>query len=568
MGLRETIKKEWKFVIITALIIVIITSLPHIFGYLNAKNKYYTAIQALNPHDPFVYYSYIQQAKDGHWLFKDLYTSEPQQRMIFNPLWLWVGLFGKIFSLSNVLAFQLSRIILILVFIVLAYLFISYFFENRQKRKVCLILLIFSSGLGAWMEPLLRARIPDLLKIGYLYLPPDIWVAESNTFLTLYNTPHFIASLSLIILIFSLMLLSFKNGKIKYSIFAGVAALALFFFHPYHLPLIFLVLGIYILVIFIKNKRIIWQWIKYYLILLLFSLPAILYHFRMLDSDPLGRQRAIQNLCITPPLWLVLAGYGFLIIFAPAGIYFLLKNKKLDDKYIFIITWLIVQFLIIYFPINFQRRFIEGLHVPLVVLTTIGLSSLYRCLQKKLPSKLSFFLNNKTLAVILFVILFCTSNLCILTSDLTLYYKFSRLPESPIFSIYPSKETMESIKWLKENTSENSIILANTPSLNELVPAFSGRIVYIGHWGETLFLKEKLEKFSWFLTGEEDDIEKYKFLQKNRIDYLFWSKENGYTNYLVDSNEKKLGFKKFIPEKKDYLERIFEKGKIAIYRVN
>ena len=58
------------------------------------------------------------------------------------------------------------------------------------------------------------------------------------------------------------------------------------------------------------------------------------------------------------------------------------------------------------------------------------------------------------------------------------------------------------------------------------------------------------------------------FLKKNRIDYLFWSKENGYTNYLVDSNEKKLGFKKFIPEKKDYLERIFEKGKIAIYRVN
>src|SRR3989339_80793 len=131
--LLETISKdEWRFVFWLAIILVILTGIPYLFAYLMTKDgMVYNGIHALSPGDVAVYYSYINQIKDGHYFFKDLFTSEPQSLATFNVWWFLVGWLARFFNLSVVFAFQLSRLLMIPVLVITAYLFISYFFIEK-----------------------------------------------------------------------------------------------------------------------------------------------------------------------------------------------------------------------------------------------------------------------------------------------------------------------------------------------------------------------------------------------------------------------------------------------------
>src|SRR3989339_1890771 len=117
--------RQWRFVFGLALATAIITSVPYIYGYLSApQNAVYTGIHHLAPGDTNAYLSMIEQVKQGHGVFLNLFTSEPQARVYTNPLYLIIGGLAKIFSLPNLLALHLARVIGIFFFIPVAYLLI------------------------------------------------------------------------------------------------------------------------------------------------------------------------------------------------------------------------------------------------------------------------------------------------------------------------------------------------------------------------------------------------------------------------------------------------------------
>ncbi|MFH1187472.1 MAG: hypothetical protein V1688_01265, partial [bacterium] len=194
-------KKEWKKIFWFSVAAIFITTMPFIYGYLRTPaGKVQSGIHALTPVDLNVYYSYLEQAKQGRTVFVDLFTSEAQTPLIFNIFWLAVGIVGKILKLNSIITFQLARIFLIPIFIITIYIFISYFFSDKTKRQTALIFILFSSGIGAILSPILEKFVYETY--GYYHWPLDMWVPESSTFLTLFHMPHFIASLTLIILIF------------------------------------------------------------------------------------------------------------------------------------------------------------------------------------------------------------------------------------------------------------------------------------------------------------------------------------------------------------------------------
>ena len=106
--------------------------------------------------------------------------------------------------------------------------------------------------------------------------------------------------------------------------------------------------------------------------------------------------------------------------------------------------------------------------------------------------------------------------------------------------------------WLKKNTPEESIILSRYDlQAANLVPAFAVRKTYVGHGVETIDFKKKKQETFWFFETNNHDQKKQAFLKTNKIDYLFFRKEN---------NEI------FQPQKKEYLEEIFENKKVSIYQ--
>lgn len=537
MKIKELIKKitrkEWTFLVIIAVITILITAVPYLYGYLTKpQGSIYTGIHHLTPGDTNVWLSIIEQTKQGHNIFINLYTSENQHRIFINPLWLSVGWMAKIFNLSNLLALNIARSIWIIIFIFIAYLFISYFFDKIFKRKIILLIILFSSGLGVFFNPFLF-NVNNLIEH-----PTDIWVPESITFLTLLHSPHLIASLTLIILIFLLMLLAFENNKFFYSILAGIVAMFLFWFHPFNLPTAFLVIFTYLIFIFVLEKKVNWAKIKHFLILIILSTPSLFYLLWLNKTDYVINRWSAENILPSPSVWMYLIGYGLLLPLTILGFFRILKLP--DKKNIFLAVWFFVSCTLLYIPLNFQRRLSEGLHIPISILAGLAIFYLLDIFKK----------DRKYYIISLFfslglIILLPLTNIQILGQDFYLFHQRKSLP------YYLKNEYIEAFSWIEKNLSENEIILSSF-YMGNFIPAYTGRIVYIGHGPQTIDLPNKEKIVEWFFNNNEGD--KYKFLIDNKINYLFYSQK-----------EKELG--DYNPATKDYLKKVFENQEVAIYKI-
>ena len=339
--LKSISQKEWIFIIITTLIVIILISIPYIYGLIiQPENTHYNPIHGFTSGDKEIYYSYIEQIKQGNFLLKDLYTSEPQTRLTFNIFWWSIGIFAKIFNLSNPLSFFLAQILLTPLLLITIYTFLVLIWQSQIKRKIALLFTTFSSGLGV----LLVIFIKKTLEFSK---PLDLTIAEAFTFTTIMNSPHLMASLMLIVLVFIFIYLAFENRNIKQSIIAGILALILFQFHPYHLPTIYGVSFGYLILYSLKNKQKIFQNLKYFLIMFFISLPSIIYHLIIIKIDPISLGKSYQNICYSPKFTITLISYGLLLIGATIYSWIFIRKKKIKNIKLFLIIWFLIQFTLI-----------------------------------------------------------------------------------------------------------------------------------------------------------------------------------------------------------------------------
>src|SRR6185295_7920784 len=151
---------------------------------------------------------------------------------------------AKAFNLSASVAFHLTRILLIPIFFGVAYTYLAYLFNDVWRRKVALLFLSCSSGLGLIFIYHL-ALYPQNYANGVFNWPMDLWVPDINTFLTLFTSPHFIAASILVLAIFLLISLFVENNKYSYAVWAGIFGLALFSFHPFQVLKMLIIMAIY-----------------------------------------------------------------------------------------------------------------------------------------------------------------------------------------------------------------------------------------------------------------------------------------------------------------------------------
>ncbi|MFH1173415.1 MAG: hypothetical protein V1692_02710, partial [bacterium] len=482
--IKSISKKEWRLVFVLSALMLIIAFLPALTGLIMAPDNFiYNGSHSLNTADYQVYYSYLGQVKSGSFLLKNLYTSEYQEHGMLNIFWLGLGLLGKLLHLSNIITFHLGRLLLIVPSVSLLYIFTAYFLKEVKWRWLAFILLLFSSGWGGFTAVLLES--PGLDKEVTMFQATDLWVPESNIFLTLIHSPHMIASLSLILLIFLCLLLALDNNRYRYSLSAGVLALLLFQFHPYYFPTIFGIWLAYWLIKLIMDKSINWPIIFHGLIMFLVSLPSLAYHFWLVGVDQAIGLRASQNISLTPPFLAVIVGFGLLIPLAILGAVRIIKNKEVKEKInrpFFLFAWALAVPFLIYLPISFQRRLLEGWEFPLVMLTTVALAGL-----ASQPKIKKWRLDFKPLVVIGFLLFFCFTNIFCLARD---FVYLGYQPESVKKYYFISRDEQAALAWLKNNSSPKALVLSQG-FFGRYVPAYANRRVYIGHSQESIFGKSK-----------------------------------------------------------------------------
>ncbi|HUT22463.1 MAG TPA: hypothetical protein VMX18_03655 [Candidatus Bipolaricaulota bacterium] len=520
-------KKDWLCLSIISLVLIAIVSITYIFGLTSSDADHiFNGRRATSPGDTSVYFSYINQAKQGDGFFINQFTSEKDELKVFNIFWLMAGKFAAVFRLSAPATMLALKILLAPIFVLFCYVFLSLFFENKRVKRLALILISFSSGVGLWFG-FLNGEQNTFLKA-----PIDLWVTESNFFTSFLHSPHFILAWTLLLIVFSFFILAVRNNNWKQSFLAGLTALFLFQFHPYNFLTVYAVcLTFTIYEIFLKKT---WRPSVHFLLLTVVSVPSVIYHFFTL-SDTLIAARSAQNITLTPPLIYVALGFGIFFPLAIWGVWKIFKNN-MEDKYIFLVIWLLVGLLLIYFPgFQFQRRLLLGLQIPIIMLAFIGLGNFVEKTADKIKrSKLS-----AMIAVYLAMIFILPTSFYHLASDFLYYFN-----HEPLF--YQTSEQKKIIEAIEaDNGPVNIIICEDIPFANTL-PIYLPNKIFLAHLHETTFFENKKSLQANFFNQAMTPLDAENFIRNNFIEYVISKKPLPY----------------------NFLEPIIGGEKYFLYRVN
>ncbi len=543
-------KSEWHFIWWLSGVVIIITSVPYLLGYFfTPEGSFYNGLHALSPGDIPVYYSYLRQIKLGNFLLYDFFTSEPQTMGTLNVWWLLVGLLAKWFNLSLPIIFQLSRILMIPVLVITAYIFFSYFFISQQVRRLAIIFLSFSAGIGASLAPFLQTSNPTRDALAW---PIDLWITEATTFTALYHSSHMIASLTLMLIILLLIYLGLNQLKFIFAIVCGLVSLIYFNFHPYYLPVIYGVLLLYLFFLTLKQRKIIWQQVTWSLIVIVISIPSAWYHIWLIASDPVIFLRAMQNVTPLSPWFYVLVGYGWLWVGLLFSLLIRIKKRKITQPYLFMISWLLVNLTLLILPLPFSSRYTQGLQVILVYFTIDALVYVYHYGQVNFNGWWQKYIHkNFVLLGILFILFFAMSTIFHLVRD---SYYFTAQPNNTAKIFYLPNDLERAFYWLDQQPDEQIVLAADIPA--KFIPGYAGQIAYVAHNHETIFYYPKALFTRWFYADNDfkNDEKKHAWLQREKIDYIIYS-----------PYEKELG--DFQPQEKDYLQPVFSSGETTVYQV-
>ncbi|MBZ0274697.1 MAG: hypothetical protein K8I60_01050, partial [Anaerolineae bacterium] len=178
--------REWWWVIIFALGIVLLTSAPYWLGWASHQGDTAFSGFLIGAEDGSSYVGKMRLGAEGRLDFYLFYTAEEHASapLLFLPYLLPGYLAGRIVSptdpaLTGLLIgiYHLLRIVFDVLLIVVLYRFIAVFLRPPRLRFLALLLATFGGGFG-W-----------LLLVGG-ESPPEWFIPEGFSFLILFSLPH------------------------------------------------------------------------------------------------------------------------------------------------------------------------------------------------------------------------------------------------------------------------------------------------------------------------------------------------------------------------------------------
>lgn len=528
-------EKIWVFKI--SALVMALTLLPYLLGYaLSAKDRQYIGLSSANSADYNTYLAWMKQAQEGHFLFKLKYTTEPHASVVFHPLFLALGFLSRGTGLPLILISHGARLVFGLLLLNAAYHFIAYFLPERAHRRTAFFLVCFSSGLGgfylvgwvikkflttcalyerAFSWSCFHRMSLSSLALGDEELPIDLWVPESVTFWSLYGMFLFPASQLFLVRGFLTFLQFAENNRSRHALFAAAYFFFLFFIHPYDALIVYPVLSVYILLLFWKKKTAPSVLSRLPGLTAVFCLPLapVLYHFYVLHRHPLFLQWS-HSPRFSPPFPYIVTGFGLVFLFSLAAAAFIFKQKK-KESFLFLFVWCALVFFLMYLPVSFQRRLVEGAHIPFCALASYGIHSFFELVRRKKEARGKIFDKQKAVRVVLILASFSNISVCI--SDM-------RSLAHAAFPYFLSSEIKQAFHYMDTRTSKNDIVLSSY-AIGNFIPAQSGNTVYLGHYDQTLNAPEKYKDVLQFYGKKTSCVWRHAFLKKQNIRYVFFSSE-------------------------------------------
>jgi hypothetical protein len=535
--------REWAVAVCLALLVLAVTGLPYLAGYLASTPDRVFDGFIIDVEDAHSYLAKMQQGYRGEWRYRILFTPEPHSGVYTYQFYLGLGHLARLAGANLVATYHAARMLFGLVYLLVAYAFVALFLSGPAERRLAYVLFCFSSGLG-WLALLLNGS----WVVGSI-TPVDFWFIEMYSFFTVMLFPHTSLALALLLTTFGLALRYMQGGAWPLAAGAAASAAGLCVIHPFMLPVIVLVPGAYWLLVSLRGRPRLGR-LPGLVAMGIAPLPFVIYQYLALVGDPVFAGWQAQNINLSPGPWHYAIGYGIVLVLAIPGAWWALRRP---EPWPFLPLWLLIILPLLYTSLVFslQRRVIEGVQAPLCILAAVGMTryalpALERSwLAGRLgrlgypPSRLKLLARNLLVAFSL-------------PSTLFLILSASQAAASQAPDMFYSAGEIAAVDWLAVNSTPDDTVLASY-DIGGFIPARIGHRVFMGHWTETVDLESKRATAGRFYGAASDD-EHQEVLRRYGIAYVFYG-----------PRERELGG--FDPAEAGYLVPVFRSRDTTVYRV-
>jgi hypothetical protein len=267
-------------------------------------------------------------------------------------------------------------------------------------------------------------------------------------------------------------------------------------------------------------------------------LPAasLAYNAWLFSSNPVFAAWSAQNLLASPPPGDYLLAYGLLVALAIPGAVGLARagggaqpvtptltlplqgggenragqGNGLSSRRLLLLIWPPLGLLLAYAPVNVQRRLLEGVIVPLSILAALGV---WRLLGERPASGKAAGWRLRQIGLAALIMLCFPSTVLLLAGG-------ALTAARPAWPIYHPADEIEALRWLDQHAPPDSLVLATFESGN-VIPAYAGVRVYVGHGPETLRATLKRQQAQAFFLGGMTNGTRRALLREAGIDYVW-----------------------------------------------
>lgn len=526
-------RQEWVWAATMVSLVVAASTLPYLTGYLFQTVDMRFSGALLDQVDYHSHLAKMWQGYRGEWRYRLLFTPEAHDGAYLQTFYVALGHLARLTGLGLPLTYQVARVVFGFLMLLVIYRFIAHFVAPVRTRRVAFLLATTTSGLG-WLTEVFAPTPPGGVS------PMDFWLLDGFTYLTVLTFPHFCAAIFLLLTIFLLLLKRPEGPRLREGGLAILASLVLGFIHPYALLLADLLPLLYWGIEGLLARRVVWRGLTTVMVMGIAQVPLLAYDLWVFRTQPVFAGWSAQNVTLSPPPCVYLLGYGLLLVLGVVGA--AVWARRGGQGLTFPLLWIGLVAMLAYLPWNLQRRFLEGVQVPLGLLAGVGLAEgLLPRPEGQRPDR------RRWLVLALVIALAAMSNLY-LTAGLTM----AATIHSP--TLFWTADVLAGVDWLGENTSWEKTVLADF-EVGNLISGRIGHRVMLGHWMETMDYEFKRGAVARFFNGVMPDEERLRLLEQYGITYVFYS-----------PHEQALG--DYDPAEADYLTLVFTRHDVSLYRVS
>ncbi len=527
--------REIRPVLILAAAVMAITVVPYAVALHSAGPERVFSGFIWGVDDGNVYLSWIRQASEGRLLLANQYTTDVQNPRFMNLFLSLAGLIAHGSNMAPIVVFHTLRVIGGIFMLGSFYWLVSLLTSDRWVRWSALGLVSLGSGLG-WL-----VVFAEDAGIGTGLRPVDAGVGwqtqpEAVTFLSALLNPLFIISMGLMCLVLGYALLALETRSRPAAALSGVLLLILGNIHSYDIFAIHATLGLWIGLGLLKGRYSLKRALLTYGIIFLIALPAPLWSYWAASQDPSYIAKAMTP-TKSAGFANYLVGYGLLAVLAGVGLAALLPaglrrsnggdgadgGRNARGLLLFPAIWILAHCIALVLPVPFQRKLVEGLHMPVAMTAGIGVVYLGRLLTGRaaLAGKSGLARERMALVVVGAVVLTVPSNMLFVAhcmSNVTSNNQALLHVLAP--PVYLSGDYAAAVRWLGEESGAGEVVFSSS-LIGSHIPAHAQSTVYAGHWAETLHFARKIGNVTRFY-DPASDVDRAAAVRQLGLDYVVY----------------------------------------------